>query len=94
MLFRSARHALALAGTEVPLSPTEFRVLAALVSREGEVVRRAALIAAGWPDGAIVSDNTLDSYIRRIRVKLEEVGSTASLRTARGVGYRFEPGER
>ncbi len=84
-----ARHAIALNQHEVGLSPTEFRLLAALAARPGEVVRRAALIAAAWPDGAIVHDNTLDAYITRIRRKLRDVGAPAALETARGVGYRL-----
>jgi two-component system OmpR family response regulator len=62
-------------------------VLAALAARPGEVVRRGALVAAGWPDGAIVHDNTLDAYLARIRRKLREAGVEAAVETARGVGY-------
>jgi DNA-binding NarL/FixJ family response regulator len=50
------------------LTPTEFRLLGRLISIPGEVVRRHALVAAGWPHGAYVSENTLDSYLRRLRV--------------------------
>ena len=85
-----ARHALVLGEREVALSPTEFRVLAVLAARPGEVVRRSALVAAGWPDGAIVHDNTLDAYLARLRRKLREVGAPAALQTARGVGYRLQ----
>ncbi|MBZ5734061.1 response regulator transcription factor [Nocardioides sp. TRM66260-LWL] len=85
-----ARHALVRGEAVVTLSPTEFRLLASLLSRAGEVVRRAALVAAAWPDGAIVNDNTLDSYVRRVRVKLGDVGSDAVVTTVRGVGYRFD----
>ena len=35
----------------------------------------------------MVSDNTVDSYVRRIRVKLREVDSPLELATVRGVGY-------
>jgi DNA-binding response OmpR family regulator len=35
----------------------------------------------------MVSDNTVDSYVRRIRVKLAEVDSPLKLTTVRGVGY-------
>jgi len=52
------------------------------------VVRRQALAAAAWPPGAIVSDNTLDSYVRRIRKKLEPL-DLAAISTVRGVGYRW-----
>jgi two-component system response regulator MprA len=71
----------------VPLTPTEFRLLAALAARPGEVVRRRELTAAAWPDGAIVHDNTLDAYVGRLRRKLRELGSDAEIKTARGVGY-------
>lgn len=69
------------------LTPTEFRLLAVLDGRPGEVVRRRVLIASGWPDGAIVHENTLDSYIRRLRAKLTEVGAPVGIATVRRVGY-------
>src|SRR4051812_29993528 len=49
------------------LTPTEYRLLAALVARPGIVVRRRELVAAAWPDGAIVNENTLDAYVGRLR---------------------------
>lgn len=69
------------------LTPTEFRMLAAITGQPGVVVRRRAVVAAGWPDGAMVSENTIDSYVRRIRVKLEAVTSPVALETVRGVGF-------
>lgn len=82
-----ARHALVCGERQVLLTPTEFRMLAAITSRPGEVVRRRVVVAAAWPSGGTVSENTIDSYIRRIRVKLREVGSPLQLTTVRGVGY-------
>jgi two-component system response regulator MprA len=73
---------------EVRLTPTEFRMLAAMTSRPGEVVRRRTVVAAGWPDGAIVQENTIDSFIRRIRSKLESIDSPKGIETVRGVGFR------
>ncbi|WP_040420682.1 response regulator transcription factor [Actinopolymorpha alba] len=73
----------------VALTPTEFRLLARLVSARGSVVRRHQLLAVGWPDGAIVADNTLDQYIARLRRKLRDVGATVCLETSRGLGYRL-----
>jgi two-component system OmpR family response regulator len=81
-----ARHSLVCKGKEVLLTPTEFRMLAAITSRPGEVVRRRALVAAAWPDGAMVSENTIDTYVRRLRVKLAEADSPVHLHTVRGVG--------
>jgi len=82
-----ARHSLRHGDAEVLLTPTEFRMLAAITSRPGEVVRRHVVVAAAWPDGARVSENTVDSYIRRIRTKLKELGAPVTLRTVRGVGF-------
>jgi DNA-binding response OmpR family regulator len=73
-----------------PLTPTEFRLLAALMAAGGEVVRRRNLVLAAWPDGAIVADNTLDQYVARLRRKVSAVGDDGRrIGTVHGVGYRF-----
>jgi two-component system OmpR family response regulator len=87
MVLDPAAHAIVRGDTRVALTPTEFRLLAALAAAPGSVVRRAALVATGWPDGAIVHANTLDAYMARIRRKLREAGAAAEIETARGVGY-------
>jgi two-component system response regulator MprA len=84
-----AGHSVAYAGGRVRLTPTEFRMLAAVTSRPGQVVRRRVVVAAAWPDGARVHDNTVDSYATRIRRKLERVGSPVQLRSVRGVGFEL-----
>jgi DNA-binding response OmpR family regulator len=72
------------------LTPTEYRVLAALMGSSGQVVRRRALVSAGWPHGAIVADNTLDQYVARLRRKLAASGDAdRAITTVHGVGYRF-----
>ncbi|MGV8966818.1 MAG: response regulator transcription factor [Cellulomonas sp.] len=81
-------HAAAFGARRVALTPTEFRLLARLVGDPGQVVRRYALIAAGWPDGAIVQDNTLDAFVARLRRKLAELDAGIELATVRGVGYQ------
>jgi two-component system response regulator MprA len=83
-----ARHAVTAHGRAVALTPTEFRLLAKLLASPEHVVRRHALLAAGWPMGAAVHDNTLDSYVARLRRKLDELGDVGrSIDTVRGVGY-------
>jgi len=82
-------HAVEAGPDTVPLSPTEFRLLARLLARPGEAVRRRDLIRAGWPLGAIVRDNTLDAYIARLRRKLRELPSAPQIATVHGVGYRI-----
>jgi two-component system OmpR family response regulator len=82
-----ARHGAACGGETVSLTPTEFRLLGALASRPGETLRRLELIRAAWPEGAMVSENTLDSYIFKLRRKLRELPGAPSISTTHGVGY-------
>jgi two-component system response regulator MprA len=84
------QHAVSAGGDPVKLTPTEFRLLAALAGRPGQTLRRPELRAAGWPAGAIVHDNTLDVYVRRIRQKLRAAGSEYGVTTTHGVGYTLE----
>ena len=87
MVLDPEAHAVVHDGHQIALTPTEFRLLATLAARQGTVVRRHTLLAAGWPDGAIVHDNTLDAYLAKIRRKLREAGASDAIETARGVGY-------
>jgi two-component system response regulator MprA len=80
-------HAVVAGEQRAMLTPTEFRLLAALAARPGAVLRRSELVAAAWPQGAIVHDNTLDAYIARIRRKLRDLDAPDALETVRGVGY-------
>ena len=80
-------HALHAGAERVRLTPTEFRILAALFARPGEAVRRRELIRVGWPHGAIVNENTLDAYIARLRRKLRSLPDAPELETVHGVGY-------
>src|SRR5690349_11885709 len=83
----ASRHGVSRGERTEALTPTEFRVLAALIARPGVVVRRRELVAAGWPDGAIVNENTLDAYVGRLRRKLRALEAIEQIETARGVGY-------
>lgn len=82
------RHCVCWDDERVELSPTEFKMLARLLAEPGAVVRRQQLREVAWPAGAIVSDNTLDQYVSRLRRKIAEVGSPDVIRSARGIGYQ------
>jgi two-component system OmpR family response regulator len=71
------------------LTPTEFRLLAALAAKPGRVLARRELIGTAWPLGAIVQDNTLDVYIARLRRKLATLPGAPTIATLHGVGYRL-----
>jgi two-component system OmpR family response regulator len=81
-------HSVECAGESADLTPTEFRLLARLLARPGEAVRRHDLVRAAWPHGAIVRENTLDAYVARLRRKLHALRDAPEIATVHGVGYR------
>jgi two-component system, OmpR family, response regulator len=83
-------HSVTANGVEAALTPTEFRLLARLLTRPGEAVRRRDLVRAGWPHGAIIRENALDAYVARLRRKLREIGGAPEIDTVHGVGYRIQ----
>jgi two-component system response regulator MprA len=89
LVLDATRHSVRAGDIHVDLSPTEFRLLAPLVAAGGAIVSRRDLVRAAWPEGAQVSDNTLDQYLSRLRRKLREAGSALSLGTVRGIGHRL-----
>jgi two-component system response regulator MprA len=84
------KHVLTCDDRQVELTPTEFRLTGAMIARSGEVIRRREMIVSAWPPVAIVHDNTVDVYVRRLRKKLEELQSETRIHTVHGVGYRLE----
>ena len=76
-------------GVSVALTPTEFRILDALVKHPDRIVPRPELMQAAWPTGAVVSDNTLDQYVARIRRKLSRLTDAPRVITVHGSGYRL-----
>jgi DNA-binding response OmpR family regulator len=82
-------HAIVAGDDRASLTPTEYRILATLLAAGDRVVRRRELVAAAWPPGAVVHDNTLDQYVARIRRKLVGLAKAPGLVTVHGVGYRL-----
>jgi DNA-binding response OmpR family regulator len=72
-------------GRQVPLTATEFAVLAVLLDNPGRVVsRRHLLVAAGRHSAG---DRAADVYIAQLRSKL---GPAVRIRTVRGTGYALD----
>ena len=69
----------------MPLTATEFAVLAALVDRPGRVLSRRQLLAAAGREAA--GDRAADVYIAQLRAK---IGPAAGIRTVRGSGYALD----
>ncbi len=86
-----AAHEVTLHGEELNLTPTEFRLLQALMERRGRTQSRRQLLERAWDVEADVADRiqtrTVDMHIRRLRNKLGDLGDWVE--TVRGFGYRL-----
>jgi len=83
------RHEISWRGQVVPATAIEFRLLAALVERLGELVPHADLLAAGWPTEVDPDPLWLKPHLARLRDKLRAVGAPIPV-AVRSVGYRLE----
>src|SRR6059058_4573557 len=74
----------------VSLTVTEFMMLHALVRHPGHVKSRTQLHQDGYPHDAYVSERTIDSHIKRLRRKFEDVDAGFDrIETVYGLGYRY-----
>jgi two-component system KDP operon response regulator KdpE len=84
-----AARAVRVGGADVHLTPTEFKLLRALVVKRGRLLTHGALLTEVW--GSAYADDvaTLRTHIANLRRKVEPDGSPRLIRTEPGVGYRF-----
>jgi DNA-binding response OmpR family regulator len=79
-----------LGGEPLNLRVKEFELLAALAGAGGELKTREELAKEVWGHAGVGSSRTIDVHIRRIRAALSARTDHDFVRTARGLGYRFE----
>lgn len=73
------------------LTPVEFRLLKIMSSQPGRVFSRDQLLNNLYDDHRIVNDRTIDSHIKNLRRKLEQLDDDKSfIRSIYGLGYRWE----
>jgi len=84
-----AGHRVTAGGKPVALGPTEYRLLAFLMTHPDRVYSRSQLLDRVWGGNVYVEERTVDVHIRRLRKALEEGGYDRLVQTVRGAGYRF-----
>lgn len=79
-------------GAALPLTKTEFRLLALLGSNANKVFSREQLLEQVWGHDFLADGRLVDAHIRRLRTKVEDdAAMPRHIVTARGLGYRFVP---
>ena len=72
---------------KVELTRNEYKILEYLVLHRQQVISRDEIMDYLWESEEFVDDNTLNVNIKRLRMKLEELGLTDQIETRRGQGY-------
>jgi DNA-binding response OmpR family regulator len=73
-------------GSDVELSSREFRLAEIFMSNPGQVLSREQLLSHVWGYDFDPGSNVVDVYVGYLRKKL----GPESIRTVRGMGYRFD----
>jgi DNA-binding response OmpR family regulator len=85
-LFPDSRRVTAL-GQPIPLTATEFDLLAKLMSSPGRVFTREVLLSSVWGQADYAGGRTVDVHVAQLRAKL---GDASPIETHRGVGYSVQ----
>lgn len=79
------------ANKQIELTLVEMNLLTALMARSGQILSRDQLIDKIYNDRRIVSDRTIDSHIKKLRRKLQDIDPEHDyIHSVYGVGYRFD----
>jgi len=90
-----ASHEVRVAGVPVDLTPTEYRLLAALVRHRGQVLSPEKLLELAWHDPLGIGPERVKYSVLRLRRKLgSSAGADARIEAVRGFGYRYRAAER
>ena len=77
-------------GKAVVLTRSEFQILGALARHRGTVLARERLLDIARGDDAVVTDRTVDTFVKRLRKKIRDVDAAFDeIETVFGVGYRY-----
>ena len=74
----------------IQLSPREFQLFDLLAQNLGVVVPRDIILDRIWGLERDITSNNIDSYMKILRRKLNEVDGNIAIKTVRGIGYRLE----
>jgi two-component system response regulator ChvI len=84
------RYAVTWRGRAVRVTVTEFLILDSLARRPGAVRTRDQLLTDAYPHDTDASDRTIDSHVKRLRRKFQDVDpGFAAIDTLYGAGYRL-----
>lgn len=77
-------------GEDIQLLPKEFALLEFLMRHQNQVFSPEALLDRVWTSDSEASPETIRTYIKRLRKKIDQEGKPSILSTVHGVGYKLD----
>lgn len=87
------QHRATRAGEPLDLTPTEYRLLEALMRGAGRVVSRTELLDRVWGMGFDPGTGLIDVHITNLRRKLERAERPRIIASVKGVGFKLAGGD-
>ena len=82
------KHEVSVKNKVIALTPLEFKLLTTLIERQGRVQTRETLLSDVWGIYTPVDTRTIDTHVKRLRMKLGKPGNM--IMTIRGLGYKLK----
>lgn len=89
LMFDPIGHRVSIAGAEINLGPTEYRLLQFFLTHQERVYSRDQILDYVWGGNVYLDERTVDVHIRRLRKAISVAGYDNYVQTVRGAGYRF-----
>ena len=87
--FYPAQNKLVKAAQEIDLSKKECELLSIFIEKPNEIIKRDELIKRVWEDNGVVVGRSLDTFISKLRKKLQD-DTSIKISNVHGVGYKLE----
>lgn len=90
IIVNRSEHSVLVGRNAVSLTPSEFELLATLISAPGRVFSRLQLLERLQGEEGEGTERTIDAHVRNLRAKVEPIpGAPRYIETVFGIGYRF-----
>lgn len=78
-------------GKSAQLTSVEFNIIATLIAHPGRIYSRDQLMDHAYNDQRVVSDRTIDSHVKKLRKKIEQIAPEQPfIRSVYGAGYQYD----
>ncbi|MDR3586156.1 MAG: response regulator transcription factor [Desulfosporosinus sp.] len=90
LLIDPVSHSVEWYGTEISLTPKEFKLLYILAKSPRQVFSREQIMSQAWGEDYFAEPRIVDVHVKNLREKFNALHPFHHLQTIRGIGYRFE----